>query len=132
MREIPEREIAHRTGRESQEAGSEDVAESADVHEEPVVLQPLDQPVRGGPCETRSFHHVRERSSAAFDRAQHGYASIEDADCGPWGVALKLIGETGPPGADPSVVSQPKLAGRPLPLEVVLRSCYHGDSIIWN
>src|ERR1700752_3013106 len=101
MRQIPEREIAHRAGCEPEEARSEHVAESADVDEESVVLQAQDQPVRGGASQTRAFHHVREGSSPALDRAEHGHTSVEDADGGAWRVPSKLLGCARPPGADP-------------------------------
>ena len=125
MRELAERQVPHRAGGERQQAGAERVAEASDGREEPVVLQSLDQPVGRGSREPGRRHDVRERPGAVLDRSEDGGAPVEHPDAAGRRVHAEVLATAGEPGAHELAVAHVELEPDPLPLEVVVSSCYH-------
>ena len=80
MRELPERELAHRGRREPQQSRAERVAEPAHVEDVAVLFQRSDQPVGRGPGQPRHPDDVRERPCSRFDGIHHGDGTVEDPD----------------------------------------------------
>ena len=114
MRQLPQRQLLHRGGRQGEQARPEHVAGSAHVREEAMVLEAEDQPVGGRTREVGGLDDVRERPGSRLDGGEDRSAAVQHADAAARRVAADLPAARGPARVHELAVAHGRLAPRSL------------------
>ena len=83
-RELSERQLADRRRSEAEEPGAERVAEPADVEQDAVVFERVDQPMGGGAGDAGGLDDRGEGPRTALDGVDDREGSVEHADGRAW------------------------------------------------